>query len=191
MNKRKIFIKLCYVLIIAMIAVFAISCYSGNQNNKAIIGQMLVNIYDNQHFALVRVQKNLENRNNMMLMYQSDQLGNLVNYNFAVGDTKQPGHLLYEGLFKEISIVCDENRTEQEREEARISAIAFAKQLIEIREKVDEFCTNELRWYQLGPPGYDKLYRQKLLNYYKLLDRHNKLYQKIEAYIYDYYLYPD
>ena len=61
MNKRKIFIKLCYVLIIAMIAVFAISCYSGNQNNKAIIGQMLVNIYDNQHFALVRVQKNLEN----------------------------------------------------------------------------------------------------------------------------------
>ena len=125
-------------------------------------------------------------------MYQVAQLRNLLNYNFAVGDTKQPGHSLYEDLFKEIWIVCDEiNSTDQEREEARMKAITLAEQLIEIREKVDEYCTNDLRWYQLGPSGFKKLSRQRLFNYYKLLDSNNELYQKVESFILDYYKAPD
>lgn len=67
MRKEKLFI-ICSTLAVALSVGLLSFNYMSNQDNKISIGWMLAFTYENQKFALSRLQANLENENDILFL---------------------------------------------------------------------------------------------------------------------------
>lgn len=160
MKKKKLFIICCTLAVALSVGLLSFS-YMSNQDDKITIGRMLAFNFENQKFALFRLQINLVEENDALLLQEIAQIEALKSYNFFENGVKKlPWDMLYEDLFKEVKIVsAKEQEKDSEAKDARETAIDIARQINDEIEAVEESC------------NHAKTEKQKYLNYYNLLDQ--------------------
>lgn len=158
MKRKQVVFLTCCVLIIALLSGLLFWSHISNRDDKITIGRMLAFTFENQKFALLRLQTNLEEGNDAQLSQEIAQLEALKSYNFfETGVKKLPWDSIYEDLFKELGlIVANTKAGNLGAEEARTKAIALTKQIYDNIIKLDESCGDAEKG--------------KYLNYYRLID---------------------
>lgn len=175
-KKNRPVLIICCVLLIALFAGLFTWSYMSHQDDKVTIGRMLAFNFESQKFALHRLQSNLEDSIDVLLLQQTAQIEALKSYNFfETGVKKLPWDSLYEDLFKEVKLAAvmavsgsQAFQVSPEAEEARRKAIELTKEIIEKIEEVEDSCVPAN--YQSGSGDHVRKEKQKYLNYYKLLD---------------------